>query len=155
VLFSLAWLGTILSIPILTPLYGTTTALVLVIGLATLTMSAQIIRGALVQLSPELSEASTLSGASRVGTVWRILLPLVLQSVLVTGVIGFIAAGRNIGHISLLVTSDNRPLSILQLEYLTEGRYEAASVVGVVVVALTALVALVARAFGLRAGPKA
>lgn len=155
VLFSLAWLGTILSIPVLTPLYGTTTALVLVIGLATLTMSAQIIRGALVQLSPELSEASTLAGASRVGTVWRILLPLVLQSVLVTGVIGFISAGRNIGHISLLVTSDNRPLSILQLEYITEGRYEAASVVGVVVVLLTAVVAWVARALGVRAGPKA
>jgi iron(III) transport system permease protein len=154
VLFSMAWLGAILSLPWLRPLYGTTTALVLIIGLATLTMSAQIIRGALGQLSPELTEASTLAGASRFGTVRRVLLPLVLQSVLVTGVVGFISAGRNVGHIALLVTSDNRPLSILQLEFLNEGRYEAASVVGVVVVAMTAVVAVVARAFGLRAGPR-
>ncbi len=155
VLFSMAWLGMMLSLPWLQPLYGTTMALVLIIGLATLTMSAQLIRGALGQLSLELAEASTLSGATRLSTVARILLPLVLQSVLVTGVVGFISAGRNIGHIALLVTSDNRPLSIMQLEFLSEGRYEAASVVGVIVVALTAIVAIVARAFGLRAGPRA
>ncbi len=154
VLFSLAWLGALLSISWLTPLYGTTYALVLIVGLASLTISSQIIRGALGQLGGELAEASTIAGASRFGTARRILLPLVLQSVLVTGVIGFISAGRNVGHIALLVTSDNRPLSIMQLEFLNEGRYEAASVVGVVVVLLTAVVALVARAFGLRASPR-
>ena len=43
-----------------------------------------------------------------------------------------------------------RPLSLLQLDFMVEGRYEAAAVVGVIVVLLTTGIALVARVFGLR-----
>jgi iron(III) transport system permease protein len=54
--------------------------------------------------------------------------------------------------VSLLYTGDTRPLSMMQLEYLMEGRYEAASVLGVIIVALTVVVALLARRLSYKAG---
>jgi iron(III) transport system permease protein len=53
-------------------------------------------------------------------------------------------------HVALLATSDTRPLSILQLNYMSDGSYEAASVVGVITLFLTLGVAIVARISGLR-----
>ncbi|HLA28415.1 MAG TPA: hypothetical protein VJZ49_11025, partial [Syntrophales bacterium] len=64
----------------------------------------------------------------------------------------FISSARNISHVALLVTSANQPLSMLQLGFMADARYEAAAVVGTVVVILTVGVALIARFFGLRLG---
>ena len=44
--------------------------------------------------------------------------------------------------------SHTRPLSLLQLDFLVDSRYESAAVVGIIVVALTAGVALVSRLLG-------
>jgi len=74
---------------------------------------------------------------------------------LTVGLTSFIAATRNIAGIALLVTSENRPLSMLQLDYMVDGRYEAAAVVGVIVMLLTSGVALLARLFGLKLGVRA
>ena len=80
----------------------------------------------------------------------------ILSPVLVTvGLIAFISAARNIAGIALLVTNQNRPLAMLQLDYMVDGRYEAAAVVGVIVLLLTTGVALLARLFGLRIGIRA
>jgi hypothetical protein len=43
-------------------------------------------------------------------------------------------------------------LSLLQLDFLVDSRYESAAVIGIIVVALTTGVALLARLLGLRAG---
>ncbi|MEX0729813.1 MAG: iron ABC transporter permease [Aquisalimonadaceae bacterium] len=152
VLFSLAFLWVILSTPLISALYGSTLLLILAVSLTTLTLGVQIIKTALIQLAPELEEASLVSRATLPQTLWRITVPLAIQAILVAGIMGFITAGRNIGHLALLVTSDNRPLAILQLEYMVEGRYEAAAVVGTVVALATIVVALIARATGLRMG---
>ncbi len=62
----------------------------------------------------------------------------------------FVASARNIGHLSLLVSSDNRPLAILQLEFLQEGRYEASAVIGSLIVVITIIAAALLRGLGLR-----
>ncbi|WP_425964109.1 hypothetical protein [Rhizobium nepotum] len=67
----------------------------------------------------------------------------------------FIAAARDVSHLALLVSSDNRPLSILQLEYMLEGRSEASAVVGVIIVSITILAAILARALGSKFEAKA
>ena len=54
--------------------------------------------------------------------------------------------------VALISTSRTRPLSLLQLDFLVESRYESAAVIGIIVVALTAGVALVSRLLGLRTG---
>jgi ABC-type Fe3+ transport system permease subunit len=52
----------------------------------------------------------------------------------------------------LLVTSQTRPLSILMLDYLMDGSFEAATVIALLVTLLSTGVALVARGFGLHIG---
>ena len=49
-------------------------------------------------------------------------------------------------------SANNKPLSLLQLEYLDTGLFEAASVIGVLIFALSFGAALLARAMSLRAG---
>ena len=43
----------------------------------------------------------------------------------------FLAAARDVSTVALLATSSSRPLALLQLGYMVEGRYESAAVVGV------------------------
>lgn len=153
VLFSLAVLWLVLETPMLRPLYGTTVLLILTVGLGTLTVGTQIIKSNLMQLGPDLERASWISGASWSRTFFRIVVALSIRAIIVVGIVGFIAAARNISHLALLSSSDNRPLALLQLQYLIEGRYEAASVVGFIVVVVTVGVAFLARTYGFRIGP--
>jgi iron(III) transport system permease protein len=64
----------------------------------------------------------------------------------------FISAARKVSHVALLATGANLPLALLQLDFMVEGRYEAASVVGMIVVVMTIGVALLGRLAGLRLG---
>lgn len=154
ILFSLAMLWLILASG-MTALYGSTVSLVITIALASITLGVQLIRGSLEQISRELEEASWMSGASGLTTLLRIVLPLSVRSIAVVAVMSFIAAARNIGHLALLVSSDNRPLSILQLEYMMEGRSEASAVIGIIIMGVTIVAALIARALGSRFEAKA
>jgi ABC-type Fe3+ transport system permease subunit len=68
----------------------------------------------------------------------------------VVGVISFISAGRNIAQVALLSNTATRPLSIMQLDYISEGKYEVAAVIATILLLLSAALALVARRFGYR-----
>jgi iron(III) transport system permease protein len=117
-----------------------------------MTLSVQIIRSSMLQLGFDLEEASWISGGTWWYTMRRVILPILLPSLVLVAVMNFIAAARSISSLALLVTSQTRPLALLQLDYMAGGRYEAASVVGLIVVILTVGVAFVARALGLRVG---
>ena len=69
------------------------------------------------------------------------------------GILAFASATRTASHVALLATASNRPLVLLQLDYLADGKLEAAAVVGVVILLLTLGAALLARAVGLHLGP--
>jgi len=97
-------------------------------------------------------EASWISGGSWLYTLRRVVLPIVTPVLLLVGVLNFIYAARSISSLALLTTSRNRPLAVLQLDYMSGGQYEAASVAGLIVVMMTVGVALLARAFGFRLG---
>lgn len=148
VLFSLALFWAVIQINAVVPIYGSTLVLAIAISLASVTIGTQMVRANLQQISRDLEEASWIGGASRLRTLWSIMLPLTARSLAVVAVMAFVAAARNISHVSLLVASNNRPLAILQLEYLQEGRYEASAVVGVLVVGLAIIAAIVARRLG-------
>jgi iron(III) transport system permease protein len=62
--------------------------------------------------------------------------------------IAFIGAARNIAQVALLSNAANRPLSMLQLDYMAQGKFELASVVACLILFLTIGLALVARVFG-------
>jgi iron(III) transport system permease protein len=107
-------------------------------------------KSAFVQLSHDLEEASFVSGVTWWQTYRRIVLPLVSPMLVVVGVISFISAGRNIAQVALLSNTATRPLSIMQLDYISEGKYEIAAVIATILLLLSAALALVARRFGYR-----
>jgi iron(III) transport system permease protein len=153
VLLSFALLSAVLQIPILQGLYGSRILLVIALALGGLTLSVQLMRSSLMQLGRDIEEASIVAGGSGLLTLRRVVLPLVGNAMIVVAMISFIAASVNVSHLALLYTSETRPLSIMQLEYLTEGRYEAASVLGVIVVGITVVLAILVRIVGFRAAP--
>ena len=119
---------------------------------SSMTLGVQIIKATFTQLGVELEEAAKVAG----GTAWNsfrdILLPIMTPTLLLVGSLSFIAAARNVSTVALIATSHTRPLSLLQLDFLVDSRYESAAVIGVIVVVLTTGIALISRLFGLRAG---
>lgn len=136
--------------PAFRPIYGTMVSLVLVLTIAGMPLAVQVMKSNLAQMSTELEEASWLSGAGWWRTYRRILLPLISPSLVVITVISFIAAARNVAQVSLLSNASIRPLSIMQLEYIAQGKYEVAAVMATMLLFVSLALALVARTYGYR-----
>jgi iron(III) transport system permease protein len=153
VVMGLGFLWFFLESPVFRPLYGTMAVLVTVVALSNMTRSVQMLKANLLQLGPELEEASRASGAAWVYTFRRILVPLMAPMLAAVGILVFASASRTASHVALLASSNTRPLSLMQLDYMIGGTFEAASVVGVIILLFTVGVALLARVFGLQVGP--
>jgi iron(III) transport system permease protein len=129
-------------------LYGTMASMVVALVIANMPFGVQITKASLMQLGNELEEASLNCGANRVQTYLRIVLPLISPTLVVVAVISFIGAARNISQVALLSNTAIRPLSMMQLDYLAEGKYEVASVIATILLLVSLGLALVARLFG-------
>jgi iron(III) transport system permease protein len=127
--------------------------LVVAVVLGNMTLGVQIIKAHLVQLGRELEEASSASGATWSETYWRVVLPLIGPAVATVGILIFANAVRAVSLVALLSTRPIQPLAVLQLDYLADGSFEAASVVGVIILLLSVGVALLGRWVGLQHGP--
>jgi iron(III) transport system permease protein len=110
----------------------------------------QIIKSSLQQLGPDLEQASRVAGGSWLASYRRIVLPLLGPALLTVGLIVFVGSARNISHVALLATSSTQPLSILQLNYIAEGRNEVAAVISFIVMLASVGGALLARAAGFK-----
>ena len=152
IILGLALLWLFLGVGILRPLYGTTAVLVIAGVIAGMPLGVQIIKSGLMQLGGELEEASRIAGASWWVTYRRIVLRLMTPTLLAVGMITFVGAARNIGNFALLTTSANRPLSMLQLDYVAQRKFEEAVVVACIIMLVSLAGALVARLLGLRGG---
>ncbi len=152
IILGLALLWLFLGVGFLRPLYGTTALLVIAGVIAGMPLGVQIIKSGLMQLGGELEEASRIAGASWWATYRRIVLRLMTPTLLAVGMITFVGAARNIGNFALLTTSANRPLSMLQLDYVAQRKFEEAVVVACIIMLVSLAGALVARRLGLRGG---
>lgn len=151
ILLSLGLLWAVLgSGAFLRPLYGTLFLLVLAIIIKETPVGTQITRAGIMQLGNELEEAAAVSGASWIATFRHIVLPLLRPTLIAVGIILFISAVREIPTVLLLSTHRLRTVSLLMLDYTTEGEFERAAVVGVSIVFLIILILLVSRLLGLR-----
>lgn len=144
VVVGLAYVILFLSVPGLRPVYGTVFILVIVTGLATITISTQMVKSALRQLGSELEEGSRSAGATWLYTARRIVLPLIAPTIAVVGILAFSNAARATGSVALLSNPSNRPLSVYQLNLMAELKLETASVVGVLILAITVGVGMIA-----------
>jgi iron(III) transport system permease protein len=152
IVLSLAFLWMFLSNPILRPLYGTTWILIIALGVSGITLGVQLVKSGLIQLGTELEEASWASGAGWFSTIRRILLPLIAPSVAVVGLQTFQSSVGALSLIALLGSANNKPLSLLQLEYIDTGLFGPASVIGVFIYLLTVVAALLSRVLSMRTG---
>jgi iron(III) transport system permease protein len=152
IILGLGLLSLFLGTPFLRPFYGSMSLLVLATLISSMTLGVQVVKSALSQLGLELEEAAVVAGGSGWHSFRDIVLPIITPSLLLVGTLSFIAAARNVSTVALIATSHTRPLSLLQVDFLVDSRYESAAIIGIVVVALTTGVALLARLLGLRAG---
>jgi iron(III) transport system permease protein len=155
VLSGLGLLWMFLGTPFFRPFYGTIVLLVIAQVLGGVTLSTQILKANFVQLGKELEESSRMSGAGFWRTYFRIVFPLMAQTMVLVGVIKFMFAAQHNSAIILLATSETRTLSLLALDQVAAGYREVASITIIMVTLLTLGVAIVARSFGLKVGIRA
>lgn len=138
--------------PLLRFAYGNIVTLILAGTISGMPLAAQILKANLMQFSSELEEASWLAGGNWLQTYRRIVVPLLMPTLVVVGLIAIIGAASNISQVALLSNAANRPLAMLQLDYMAQGRFELASVVACLILFMTVGMALIARVFGYRGG---
>jgi iron(III) transport system permease protein len=142
VVLSLGYLWLVFDVPFLTPLYGTVSLLIAVNVLTVMPLGTQILQSTMANLSFELEEAGRISGGSWPYIFRRVIVPLVAPTLVVVAVIAFVSSARQVATVAMLVVGDNHVLSTLQLDYLAGSDFEAASVVGMVIVLLSLAVAI-------------
>lgn len=152
ILFGVGLLTVFLGHSAFRPLYGTIWLMIFASVIAHMTLGTQIIRTNMMQLGPELEEASRISGGDWLMTFRRIVLPIIVPVCLLVGVLNFIFAARDVSTVALLASKESRTLSLLQLDYMMDGNYEPAAVVSIFVIVLTTGIALIARSLGLKMG---
>jgi iron(III) transport system permease protein len=155
VLAGLGLLWMFLGTPLFRPFYGTIVLLVIASVLGGVTLSTQILKANFVQLGKELEEASRMSGAGFWKTYFRVVLPLMAQTMVMVGVLKFMFASHHTSSIILLATSETRTLSLLALDQVAAGYREVASITVILIMALTLGVAVIARSLGLKVGVRA
>ncbi len=152
IVVGLAMLWLFLQTPLLRPFYGTQLGLILAFMLAGMALGIQLIKTGIMQISLELEEAARAGGASWLYTMRRVIVPLIAPTVVVVGVLAFVAATRGVSTAILLSSHATQTLAVFQLKFIESGDMEAASVIGVVLLVLSTGVAFVARMFGLKIG---
>lgn len=117
----LALLWTYLFLP--NPIYGTVWILLLALITRFLPYASRPIHAALLQLSPELEEASRVTGASAVRTFFKVLVPLAAPALISAWLLLYVVFLREISTVVLLVSLDTNSLPILLFNLFTDGWY--------------------------------
>ncbi len=155
ILAGLGLLWMFLGTPFFRPFYGSLFLLTLATVLGGITISTQVLKSNFIQLGKELEEASRMSGAGFWKTYFKIVIPLMAQTMVLIGVLKFMFAAQHTSSIILLATSHTWTLSLLTLEQIGYGYYEQASITISLIIILTLGLAIVARSFGLKVGIQA
>jgi iron(III) transport system permease protein len=150
IILSLGLLDLYLGSPVFRPLYGGILGMVIATFIGCMTIGVQVIKSNLMQLGAELEESAWIAGGNWFQAYRRVILPLTMPTILLCGTLSFAFAIRNVSTVVFLGSADTRPLSLLQLDYMMEGWYEPACVVGIVLALLTAAVATVAAYYSAR-----
>src|SRR6266850_6652667 len=134
-------------------LFGTIWVLMIVVTINGVTTGTNVFKGVLLQLGASLEEAGRVAGAGWIRTYFRIVVPVLMPTMVLVGMINFVAAASAISSVVLLASRDTTTLSLLALELgASGGRLEEASIISVIIAILTVSVALPMRVLALRLG---
>jgi iron(III) transport system permease protein len=152
IVLGLGFLWFTFSVPVVRPLYGSVWLLIIVNVITTMTLGIQIFESALANLSKELEEASRVVGASWWRTFRQVVVPVLMPTMIVVGIIAFVFSARQIATVAMLIVGNNHVLATLQLSYVMGGDLEKAAVVGTITGLLSLGLAFVARVIGGQVG---
>ncbi len=116
IVYGLAIFWLVLMLPGVSTLYGTLAPLVLALVFTRLPHGTRMVTSNLIQISDELEEASSISGASWSTTFRKVIVPLIRGGVTNTFLYSFIGSMRELGAVVLLITAGNNVLTNLLLQ---------------------------------------
>jgi iron(III) transport system permease protein len=140
--------------PLLDRLFGTIWVLLIVMAISGVTTGTNVFKGVLLQVGASLEEAGRVSGAGWWRTYFRIVVPVLMPTMVLVGMINFVHAAGATSSIILLASQDTQTLSLLALHYGASrgGQLEEAGIISLIILFLTMAVALPFRHLALRLG---
>jgi iron(III) transport system permease protein len=143
-----------LAAPLPVHLYGTLTILIVAFVTISLPYSMRYLVPGMAQISNELEEAATASGASWGQTFRRVFIPLLMPSLLAAFLYTMIVAFREISAAIFLYSSGSEVVSVSIYDLYSNGSYPVVAALGVLMVAfltiLVGAVRLIGRRFGIQ-----
>lgn len=126
-------------------LYGTIFLMAIVITVETIPFGMRIMNAGMVQLSPELEEAARVSGASWLRTMWKVVIPLMIPTIVSGWLLGFLGSIRSLVLLLFIYVPASKVMSIHIFELWGSDRLEQAAVLGLMLTVLCLFVAIVAQ----------
>jgi iron(III) transport system permease protein len=153
----LAGLGLLLMFlitPGLKSLFGTIWPLIIVALVGGATTGVGVFKGVMVQLGNDMEEAGRVSGAGWFRTYWRVVIPVLMPTMVLIGMLNFVNAAGMTSAIILLASRETTTLSLLTLEFASGAgaRVEEAGILSLLIMAMTLVVALPLRSKALKMG---
>jgi iron(III) transport system permease protein len=152
ILLSLSLLWIYLGFPVLNVLYGSVFGLVVAMLIKEMPGGVNLMKNGIARIGVELEEAAYTSGAGWWELYRRVLLPLLSPTAVTVSLFVFVGCVKDISTMILLATPTTRPLSLLVLDYATNGSIENGAVVGVIAAAMAIGVAFLGRRLSSKAG---
>ena len=152
ILLSLSLLWIYLGFPVLNVLYGSVAGLVVAMLIKEMPGGVNLMKNGIARIGLELEEAAYTSGAGWWELYRRVVLPLLSPTAVTVSLFVFVGCVKDISTMILLATPTTRPLSLLVLDYATNGSIENGAVVGVIAAAMAISVAFLGRKLSARAG---
>src|SRR5207244_174068 len=116
ILSGLGLLIMFLIVPGLSWLYGSIWALIIVVILAGKTTGVNVMKGVFVQLGKDMEESARVAGAGWLRTYFRVVIPVLMPTMVLIGVLSFVTAAGATSSIILLASRDTYTLSLLVLQ---------------------------------------
>jgi iron(III) transport system permease protein len=114
-----------------TPIYGTIAILALALTTKFLAYGSRSLIAAVRQVSPELEEQATISGAGRIRVLRKVLLPLLAPATANVAFYAAIVSVRELAMVLMLYTPDSRVVSTLVWQFWVGGQIGYACAIGV------------------------
>jgi multiple sugar transport system permease protein len=126
-------------------LVNTYLALILTNAAFNLAFAIWILHGFFASIPRELEEASELDGCGRFGTLWRVILPLTLPSLVTATIFTFIAAWNEyVVALTLMLDDSKKPLTVGINSYVTGYEQNWDQLFGASIIAIVPVVVLFA-----------
>jgi iron(III) transport system permease protein len=154
ILLGLGLLIMFLVTPGLRWLFGTIWPLLIVMIIHGKTTGTNVFKGVLVQIGASLEEAARVSGAGWLRTYLRVLVPVLMPTMVLVGMLSFVGAANNTSSVVLLASRETTTLSILSLQLGSGdlGRVEEGGILSLIIMAMSLGLALPMRMIALRMG---